>query len=42
MIENMYDLDDCDIKVDHFGRNIELPIKNYSAAPLKLKKRHIN
>ena len=38
MIENMYDLDDCDIKVDHFGRNIELPIKNYSAVPLKLKK----
>ena len=40
MIENMYvnDLDDCDIKVDHLGQNIELPIENYSDAPLKLKK----
>ena len=40
MIENMFvnDLGDCDIKVDHFGRNIELPIENYSDVPLKLKK----
>ena len=40
MIENMYvnDLDDCDIKVDHLGQNIELPIENYSDVPLKLKK----
>ena len=40
MIENMYvkDLDDCDIKVDHIDRNIELPIENYSDVPLKSKK----
>ena len=40
MIENMFvnDLGDCDIKVDHLGRNIELPIENYSDVPLKLKK----
>ena len=40
MIENMYvnDLVDCDIKVDHLDRNIELPIENYSGVPLKLKK----
>ena len=40
MIENMFvnDLGDCDIKVDHFGRNIELLIENYSDVPLKLEK----
>ena len=40
MIENMYvnDLDDCDIKVDHLNRNIELPIENNSGIPLKLNK----
>ena len=40
MIENMYvnDLYDCDIKVDHRDRNIELAIENYSDVPLKLKK----
>ena len=42
MIENMYvnDLDDCDIKIDHLGGNIELelPIENYSDVPLKMKK----
>ena len=40
VIENMYvnDLDDCDIKVDHLDRNIELPIEYYSDVPLKLKK----
>ena len=31
------DSDDCDIKVDHLDRNIELPIENYSDVPLKLK-----
>ena len=40
MIENMYvnDLDNCDIKLDHLDRNIELPVENYSDVLLKLKK----
>ena len=40
MIENMYvnDLDNCDIKLDDLDRNIELPVENYSAVLLKLKK----
>ena len=31
-------LNNCDIKVNHFDQNIELPIKNYSDLHLKLKK----
>ena len=40
MIENMEvnDLDDCNTKVGHLDRNIDLPIENYSDVPLKLKK----
>ena len=40
MIENMYvnDLDNCDIKLDHLDRNIELTVENYSDVLLKLKK----
>ena len=36
------DLYDCDIKVDHSDRNIELAIENYSDVPLKLKKGTLN
>ena len=39
-IMNVNDLDDCDTKIDHLHRNIELPIENYSDVPLKLKKVH--
>ena len=31
-------LNNCDIKVNHFDQNIELPIENYSDLHLKLKK----
>ena len=31
-------MNDCDIKVDHLHRNIELPIENYSNVPFKLKR----
>ena len=44
VIENMYvnDLDDCDIKVDHLDRNIELPIEILFRRTFEIEKGHIN